>query len=269
MLKKEFEKAFSLLKNNSPLVHHITNYVTAHICADITLAIGASPVMADAIEEVEEMVGMSSSLVINIGTLNERTVKSMIKAGQKANKCGVPVILDPVGAGATTFRYETTKKLIEKIDFTIIKGNLSEIKTIGGLSTKSRGVDSIDMDSNSHNIGKELAKKLNCVIAITGQEDIISDGETTLVLKNGTSLLGSITGTGCMSASLIGSFLGTGISPLASASLAILTMCISAEMAAKRLSKDCGSKSFKTYLIDGIYNMDYDSISKEMNVEYV
>ncbi|PAB56723.1 hydroxyethylthiazole kinase [Anaeromicrobium sediminis] len=269
MLNNEFEKAFSLLKSNSPLVHHITNYVTAHICADMTLAIGASPVMADAIEEVEEMVSMSSSLVINIGTLNERTVKSMIKAGKKANECGTPVILDPVGAGATTFRYETTKKLIEEIDFAIIKGNLSEIKTIAGLSTKSRGVDSIDMDSNSHNIARELAKKLNCVIVITGQEDIVSDGETTLVLKNGTPLLGSITGTGCMSASLIGSFVGVGLSPLTSASLAILTMCISGEIAARRLSNDSGSKSFKTYLIDAVYNMEYDTISKEMNVEYV
>lgn len=265
----KLQKTFELLKNNSPLVHHITNYVTAHICADVTLAIGGSPIMADAIEEIDEIVSISNSLVINIGTLNKRTVDSMIQAGIKANELNIPVILDPVGAGATKFRYETTKKLLDLIQFSVIKGNLAEIKTIAGLSAKSKGVDSIDDDSSKDIIAKELSNKLGCVIAITGQEDIISDGNTTILLQNGVSNLGTITGTGCMSASLIGSFLGTNSCPLSSTTLAILSMCIGGEIASKKLNSHHGTNSFKTFLIDAISQMDFDTINREMKLVYV
>ena len=131
------------VRERAPLVHHITNYVTVNDCANITLSIGASPVMADDINEVEAMTSIASSLVINIGTLNSRTVECMIKAGKKANEVGIPVILDPVGAGATPYRTKVAKTIMDNIELAVIRGNLSEIKTLYGINTKTKGVDSL------------------------------------------------------------------------------------------------------------------------------
>ncbi|MBF8982772.1 hydroxyethylthiazole kinase [Lutibacter sp. B2] len=266
---EKISNSLKSVKEHCPLVHHITNYVTTNICADVTLAIGASPVMASAPIEVADMLKLSSALVLNIGTCTPESIKAMLIAGKTANENNIPIVLDPVGVGATPFRYESVMKLLDQLKITVIKGNLSEIKCIAGLNTKSRGVDSVDLDDHSPGIATKLATQLDCIIAITGKEDIISDGDHTYILDNGHILLTKITGTGCMTSSLIGSFLGANKNTLISAIAGISTMSIAGEIASKRMNKLDGSGSFKRYLMDAIYNMDSDTLTKEMNIQHV
>jgi len=234
------------------LVHHITNYVTVNDCANVVLAIGANPVMADDPVEVEDMVSICDALVINIGTLNERTVSSMIKAGKKANAKNIPVILDPVGVGATPFRFETAANLLKEVHFSVIRGNMAEIKVIAGLHAKRAGVDSLEEEENGVSIARTLAQKLGCVIAITGKVDVVSDGKQCYSIFNGHTALTRLTGTGCMSSSLIGCFLGSSKKPLYSAIAGVVCMGIAGEMASKSL----GLGSFKVNLMDSIAVMD-------------
>lgn len=244
----------------NPLVHHITNYVTVNDCANITLAIGASPIMADDINEAEDITVISSALVINMGTLNERTVLSMIASGKKANQKGIPVIFDPVGAGASKFRNETASQLLNEIKFTVICGNISEIKFLSGLQSETKGVDASDADmvatENTKTIAFNLAQKLQCVVAITGKTDVVSDGKKTIYVENGHPMLSTITGTGCMCSSLIGSFCGAAPNyPLESTVTALLTMGIAGEMAYD-YAKDYGNGSFRMALHNAMSHMD-------------
>lgn len=263
---KKIAELLYKLKEKSPLVHHITNYVTVNDCANITLAIGASPVMADDINEVEDMVKLASSLVLNIGTLNSKTVKSMLAAGKKANELNIPVILDPVGAGATPYRTETAKLIIDKIKLSVIRGNLSEIKTFYGIKSKTKGVDAADDGdelTRVKNIAKDLAVRLNAVIAITGATDIITDGNTLYSVENGNKTMSKITGTGCMCTSLIGSYLGTGGDYLTAALAGIVTIGIAGEIAYEKMkSENSGTGSMKAYIIDAVYNMNEETIVK-------
>ena len=251
-IKEQLKSVFEALQNKRALVHHITNYVTVNDCANVVLAIGASPIMADEIGEVAEMVSICDALVLNIGTANERTIEAMLKAGKTANEKGIPVVLDPVGVGATTFRRESVAKLMETISLSVIRGNMAEIKTIAGLESKSAGVDSLEEESDGATIALTLAKKLGCVIAITGKSDIVSDGNICYTLDNGDVALTNVTGTGCMSSSLIGSFLGASKDSLSSAVAGILTMAIAGEMA----SKEQGIGSFRIALMDAISQMN-------------
>lgn len=252
---EKISKLLSEVKSKSPLVHHITNYVTVNDCANITLALGASPVMADDIDEVEEMVSISSSLVINIGTLNKRSIGSMIMAGKKANKAGIPVILDPVGIGATALRTQTVEKLMDEVKFSVIKGNMSEIKILAGIKAKIKGVDSQDNAVGGEKIALELASKLNCVIAITGERDIISDGKRVCFIDNGHRMLSQVTGTGCMTASLIGAFSGVTKDYYLSAVAGICAMGIAGEKAYKSLKEYEGIGTFRMRIFDNIYNL--------------
>ncbi len=261
-IKEQLKEAFDALQNKRALIHHITNYVTVNDCANVVLAIGASPIMADEIGEVEEMVGICDALVLNIGTANERTIASMLKAGRAANAKGIPVVLDPVGVGATSFRRESVAKLMEVISFSVIRGNMAEIKTIAGLEAKSAGVDSLEEESDGAKIALTLAKKLGCVIAITGKSDIVSDGVNSYVLENGDSALTKVTGTGCMTTSLIGSFLGASNKGLPSAIAGILTMSIAGEMA----DKSQGIGTFHTTLIDKISEMNYITLIEKAKI---
>jgi len=253
-MDKQLKKVFEALHTKRALIHHITNYVTVNDCANVVLAIGAAPIMADEISEVASMVGLCDALVLNIGTANERILASMLKAGCAANAKGIPVVLDPVGVGATSFRYESVVKLMEAISFSVIRGNMAEIKTIAGLEAKSAGVDSLEAESDGGKIAKALAQKLQCVIAITGKTDIVSDGKQCFELNNGDSALTLVTGTGCMSTSLIGSFLGASHNALASAIAGISTMAIAGELA----EKTKGMGTFHRTLIDSISQMNKD-----------
>ena len=256
------------VRERAPLVHHITNYVTVNDCANITLSIGASPVMADDIHEVDAMTSIASSLVINIGTLNSRTVECMIKAGKKANELGIPVILDPVGAGATPYRTKVAKTIMDNIELAVIRGNLSEIKTLYGINTKTKGVDSLydtsikDELEKGKLLAKDFSKRVGSIIAITGAVDIVTDGNIIYTVENGHKIMSKITGTGCMCSSLIGSYLGTHEDNLLAALSGVVSMGISGELAYESLKEGEGTGTFKVKLMDNIYNLSKEVIEK-------
>ncbi len=208
-LDKIIEIASSVRKN-VPLVHNITNYVTVNDVANAELAIGGSALMADDIDEVFDMVSIASCTNINMGTLNARTIESMIEAGKAASTTKTPMIFDPVGAGASRLRNETAKRILSQTSPTVIRGNLSEISFIAGLGASTKGVDSSDADAanNPVEVACRVARKHNCVVAITGTVDVITDGDVVFKVLNGTPLMSKITGTGCMCDGLIGCFVG-------------------------------------------------------------
>ena len=260
----EIDNLLNEVRNKKPLVHNITNYVTVNDCANILLAIGGSPIMADDINEAADITSISSALVINIGTLNERTIESMIASGKKANELDIPVVFDPVGAGASGFRNETTKKILEEVKISVLRGNMSEIKFISGLEATTKGVDASESDSNTSydeaiNLAKSLAEKLNCVVAITGAIDIISDGKRVAILNNGTKMLSDVTGTGCMTTALVGAFCGAGSDYFIGAVSGIMSMGIAGEIALEKTGK-IGIGSFHIAIIDAISNLNDEMI---------
>ena len=253
--------ALANVRQQKPLVHHITNYVTVNDCANICLAIGGSPIMADAIEEAADIVSISSSLIINMGTLNERTVASMLSAGCKANELGIPVVFDPVGAGASAFRNEVALKILETVKCSIIRGNLSEIRFLVENHSKTKGVDvaAEDLNSDATAIVQKCAKKLNCVIACTGKIDVISDGGNTVLIENGNEMLSDVTGTGCMCTTLVGAFAGANEDMLVAATAGVASMAIAGELAYERAGQ-IGLGSFRTAIIDAISKVDGDCL---------
>ncbi len=271
-----FEKILENVTAKTPLVHSITNYVTVNDCANIILACGGSPIMADDINEVEEITSICSSLVINIGTLNERTIESMIKAGKKANELGHPVILDPVGAGASKLRTETVFKLLEEVKFSVIRGNISEIKTVYQGSGTTKGVDADVKDAcNDNNLdevvafAKELSQKSGAVIAITGAIDIVADSKKAYIIRNGHPIMSKITGTGCMLTTVIGSFCGAnGDEILDAAAAAVSVMGLCGELAYDKMkSVDGGTSSFKAFLIDFMSKMNSEILNGGVKIE--
>jgi hydroxyethylthiazole kinase len=240
------------VKAKKPLVHHITNYVTVNDCANIVLALGGSPVMADDQAEAAEMTAIASALVLNIGTLNARTIQSMLAAGKRANQLGIPVVLDPVGVGATTLRNDTAAGLIQEIQIAVLRGNMSEIKTLAGLAAKTRGVDSMEDTAGGREIARKLAEKLRCTVVITGPQDIISDGLRTGLIDNGHPMLAKVTGTGCMATSLIGCYCGVTKDYYLAAGAGITTMGLAGERAVASLTPADGIGTFKVRLMDWI-----------------
>lgn len=266
MLLEKIQELLIKVKKEKPLVHHITNYVTVNDCANIVLALGGSPVMADDIREVEEMTSLSKALVLNIGTLNQRTIESMLASGKKANELGIPVVLDPVGAGATTFRTNTAQKIIKEVQISIIRGNMSEIKTIAGRDAKTKGVDSQDLLDGGDILALNLAKRLDCVIAITGEKDIISDGQRLCIIENGHKMLSNVTGTGCMCTSLIGAYAGSSKDYYLSAIAGVLTMGLAGEKSFEGLCFLQGIGTFRTRLFDYVSNLSSKDIMEGAKV---
>lgn len=253
------------IREKQPLVFHITNTVTINDCANITLAVGASPLMSFCEEEQEEILSFASALVLNIGTMDKNMQEIVVKAGEKANKLGKPVILDPVGAGATTARKKLVEELLQKVKFAVIKGNVAEIKAIYGMeNTTNRGVDSVEELENSEEIAKILAKRYNTVIAITGKEDVISDGVNVIKIYNGTPTLGKITGTGCMTASLIGSACGAVSDYFMGTATAVAMMGIAGEMA----EAECGTRngSMRVKILDSICDMTGEKFNSRVKL---
>jgi len=263
---KNYASLLKKVRELKPLVHHITNYVTVNDCANITLEIGASPVMADSISEAADIANIAGALVINIGTLNDNTIPSMIAAGKSANAKGIPIIFDPVGAGASKLRNDTALMIINEIKLTVLRGNISEIRFVAGLRSQTKGVDASENDMNETDsngqTAKDLANKLGCVVVISGAVDIISDGKKIFFIENGHPMLGNQTGTGCMCSSLIGSFCGAAPNePFAAAIAAMLCMGIAGEIAYKKAGKS-GNGSFRTALHDAINLMDDRTLEK-------
>lgn len=252
------------VKEVNPLVLHYTNEVTINDCANVTLAVGASPLMSYSYEEVEEVVSIASSVVINIGTMNSSKLDLFMEAGKAANKYRKPIILDPVGVFATKTRADFINKLLNKVRFDVIKGNVAEIKYIGGFDVRGQGVDSFDDGEDISEIIKIVAKKLGCIVVATGEIDTVTDGEKVIRINNGTTKLKSITGTGCMTGSLIGSYIGASENKLNAAAMGVLTMSLSGELADKN---DVGIGNFKVDLMDNIFNMSEEKLRKYGKVE--
>ncbi len=240
---------FARLKEQRPLVHHITNYVTVNDCANITMFIGAAPVMAEAREEVEEMVTMAGALVLNIGTLRQEQVDSMLIAGRQANRLDIPIILDPVGAGATSYRTEVARQLLIELRISVIKGNAGEIGTLAGTGGKVRGVDSGGLSGDPVAVAKALAKGAGAVVVMSGPTDIVTDGSRTALVDNGHQLMGQISGTGCMASSIVGAFAAASRDHVLSSAAALAAFGIAGELAAERAS---APGSFKLALMDQV-----------------
>jgi hydroxyethylthiazole kinase len=230
-----------------PLVHHITNYVTVNDCANITLCAGGAPVMADAPEEVTEMTGIAGSLVLNIGTLNRSQIESMILAGKKANEMGIPVVLDPVGVGATRLRTDSAVRLLNELEITILKGNVGEIGVLAGAEARVRGVDSDGLKGDPVSIARDYANDSGLIVAVSGVMDIITDGKQVYLVENGDPLMGRISGTGCMAASVTGVYAACGQDRVSATAAALAAFGIAGEKAAVRAR---GPMSFKTRLFD-------------------
>ena len=269
MTKKAVGDLFSIVRSRNPLVHHITNVVTINDCANVTLAIGASPVMATSVEEVEEMVQLADALVLNIGAINTETFSAMILAGKAANKKGIPVIFDPVGVGATTYRKRLARELLEKINISIIRGNASEIDSLTGGNAKTRGVDAEDKYLDVTQLSINAANKFSCIVVVSGKVDIVSNGKAIVQIENGDNWLTKVTGTGCMSTSLIGSFAGATDNYFYASIAGMSAMSLAGERAKKNLSEGEGIGQFKVKLIDEIFRLDKYLWGKEVNiVEY-
>ncbi len=253
------------VKKKRPLVHHITNYVTVNDCANICICSGGSPVMTDEAKDIPEMVRMSSAVVLNIGTLNETTVDSMLLASKTAKRFGIPVILDPVGVGATEYRTDVAWKIIKKGSVSVIKGNCGEISVLAGMGGEVKGVDSIS-GSKDENAAIALAKETGAIVGATGKTDYVSNGEVTYELNNGCDLMEAVSGTGCMASSVVGAYVGAcGASP-ESVAAAIAVFSIAGEISSEKV---CGPGSFKTNLFDSLYNLTAKDVESRLKIKKV
>jgi hydroxyethylthiazole kinase len=256
------------VREENPLVHNITNVVVTNFTANGLLSLGASPVMAYAPEEVADMVRISRALVLNIGTLNKDVVNSMILAGKTANELGIPVIFDPVGAGATPFRTEMAKKVIKEVNISVIRGNGAEVANVLGENWEIKGVDGGEHQGNSMELAVRTAKKFNTIVVITGKDDVLTDGETTYLVSNGHPLLTKVTGTGCLLTSVIGAFAGVDSNYLR-ASLAALTFYgIAAEKAVEQAG-ELGPGSFQIQFLNQLALVSSDDIHRFAQFKHV
>jgi hydroxyethylthiazole kinase len=281
MIKKDLEKVISEniienVRDKSPYIHCITNYVTVNDCANILLACGASPIMADEAGEVEDITALCNALVINTGTLNERTIRSMRKAGQKANLLKHPVILDPVGAGASKLRTDTVEHLLGEVKFDVIRGNASEIKCISKGVATTKGVDADQADyitdqniAQTAESAKALSERTGAIIAITGAIDIVADASRAFVIRNGNAMMSRITGTGCMLTAVIGAMCAANSKCLLEATVTGVSMMgICGEIAYKKTQEtDGGTGSFRMHLIDSMSKINTPTIKEYIRVE--
>ena len=263
------------VRANVPLVHNITNYVTVNDVANVLLACGGSPIMSDDPKDVEDITSICGGLNINIGTLNQRTVEGMFLAGKKANELGHAVLLDPVGAGASAFRTETALKLIQEIKFDVIRGNISEIKTLALGSGTTKGVDADVADAvTEENLDqsiafvKTFAEKMGCIIAVTGAIDLVSDGTKCYVIRNGRPEMGKITGTGCQLSGVMTAFITANPEEkLKAAAASVCTMGLAGEIGFSRMQEGDGNSTYRNRIIDAIYNMDQKTLDEGAKYE--
>ena len=270
-----FQEMLENVRGKCPLIHNITNYVTVNDCANIVLACGASPIMSDDQSEVEEITTICGGLNINIGTLNQRSIAGMFRAGAKANALGHVVLLDPVGAGASALRTNTAVELMEKVKFTVIRWSISEIKTLALGSGTTKGVDADVADKVSEEnldsavaFAKAFAEKTGAVIAITGAIDIVADGKKAYCIRNGHPMMSSITGTGCQLSAMTAAYVTANPEhPLEAAAAAVCAMGLAGEIAHARLSAQDGNSTYRNYIIDAIYNMTPEQLEEGAKYE--
>lgn len=264
-----FKERLENVRLKGPLVHNLTNYVTVNDCANMLLACGGSPIMADDLEEVEEIQSLCSGLNINIGTLNQSTIPAMILAGKKANTVGHPVLLDPVGTGASNLRTSTALTLLREIQFTVIRGNISEIKALSIGSYATKGVDAAADDMISDEtldeailFAKGFANRTNAIVAITGAIDIVANSKTAYVIRNGHPMMSKITGTGCMLSALVTAYISANPDDtLEAVAAAVCAMGLCGELAHKQLCQGEGNASYRNRIIDEIYNLSGEALT--------
>ena len=258
-MKKTVIDNLDKVRKTSPLVHNITNYVVMNNTANALLAVGASPVMAHAAEEMEDFVKIDSALVVNIGTLSRYWIQSMKEAMTYASENNKPVVFDPVGAGATAFRTETVKELLKTAIPSVIRGNASEIMSMRNAAVKTKGVDSSADSNEAVAPAKELASELGCVVCVSGETDYITDGNEVLRVKNGSNLMAKVTGMGCTATAVTGAFASVDENPLTAAFSAMAVMGIAGEMAAEKAD---GPGTMQLHFLDALYNINGDDISR-------
>lgn len=267
----EMIQLMDLAKEKNPLVNFLTNYVTANDLTSVTSYFGGSPVMTDDPIDAADVVeyGQVDALVFNIGTITNKQVNAMMVAGKKATEMGIPIILDPVAAGATPFRSMAIKRMLNELKIAIIKGNLAEIKACLGVKTTSKGVDSNEDESDADKFVVELAQKYHCTVAMTGVIDIISDGERVVKIHNGTHLLPKVIGTGCSIGALVGTFSGVTSDYFYSAITGVLIMGIAGEIAEKKLRHGEGYVTYKHHLLDSLSIFTQEQLKEFAKIEDV
>lgn len=266
-MKKVKIDAFKLLekiRNEKPVVHHLTNWVTIYDCANVVKVLGASPVMAHAKEEAAEMAKIASALVLNIGTLTVDFIEAMKVAVRSANEKGIPVVLDACGCGATELRNKKTLELLDEVRIDIIKGNASEIAKVGGEDVKTKGVDAAEVEKDLIALAKKIAKERRCAVVITGKEDIVAGKNKAYVIKNGHEMMSHVVGTGCMAASVIGTFAAVEKDLVYASAAALVCFGIGAECAVKSSQ---GPGTFKEKMFDYLFHLDKKTIDKMQKVE--
>ncbi len=259
----DFDSILGNVRRGVPLVHNITNYVTVNDCANILLACGGSPIMSDDADDVEDITSICGGLNINIGTLNKNTIPSMFLAGRRANALGHPVLLDPVGAGASRLRTETAAKLLDEVKFAVIRGNISEIKALAQGASGTKGVDANEADRVSADnldsvvaFARAFSRKTGAVIAMTGATDVIVDLSRACVIRNGHPMMSRITGSGCMLSAMTTAFVAANPEqPFEAVCTAVIAMGLCGEIAYGRLGAMDGNSSYRNYLIDAVYRL--------------
>lgn len=264
------------VRTTHPLVHNITNYVTVNDCANALLAIDASPIMSDEENDVVDIQTICNGLVINIGTLNMATIAGMHAAAGQAATCNHPIVLDPVGAGASNLRTKTAADLLDKYPITIVRGNMSEIKALASGASSTRGVDVCPDDAvadenlaESAAFAKDFAAKTNTVVAITGAIDIVANAQRAFAIRNGSALQGRITGAGCMLSCLTGAFAVANSDALLAAAGAVTSMGVAGNLAEERMKPEDGNASFRTYLLDALFNLSGEQLAQRARIEEV
>ena len=273
-----FGEILDMVRRQTPVVHSITNYVTVNDCANMILAAGGSPIMADDAAEVEQIVALSSALVLNIGTLNARTVESMLVAGRRANALNIPVVLDPVGAGASDLRNETLRRLLQEVRFAVIKGNSSEIRFLAGEKATARGVDadqgalvSEDNLAPAARMAADLSAATGAVVIVSGRIDIVAHAQKAWAVSNGDPLMTRITGSGCMTAVVVGCCVAAAPTELPQACLcAVCAMGVAGEIASENMAAvGGGTGTYRTMLLDAMSTLDGPAITCRANVKHI
>jgi hydroxyethylthiazole kinase len=256
----------SLVREKKPLVHNITNFVVMNSTANSLLAMGASPIMAHSPEEVEELVAIAGALVLNIGTLTPYWIESMEIAGRKARSIGIPIILDPVGSGATRLRTESAHRLIDSTRPDVVRGNASEVMSLATRNSKTKGVDSIHTVDDAAEAARTLSKELKCTLAITGPVDLVTDGKREVRISNGHPLMGYVTGTGCAATATIGAFLAVDKDPVTATATALALFGLAGEVAAEATS---APGSFWIAMLDALYSISPESLAQLSKIEVI
>jgi len=263
MTETPYSSVLKAVRTQTPLIHHITNYVTVNDCANITLCAGGAPVMAHSPDEVEEMVQYAGALVLNIGTLDQAQIVAMLLVGKAAGARDIPIILDPVGAGATTLRTNAARRLMTELPITILKGNAGEIGVLAGVDAKVRGVDSAGISGIPAEVASTYADQTGMTVVMSGATDIISDGNRVLLVENGNPLMGAISGTGCMAASITGVYAAVNKDRVISSAAALAAFGIAGEWAAVRAQ---GPGSFKVSLFDSLAALTPEHLARDAKI---